>query len=235
MRIRPVLRREDLAERLADDALRLRDAGPLGIRRVAEEEVDALIADRGELADVGPLAVDGCVVDLVVARVHDAPAGRLEHDRGRVRDRVRHANEFDPERAEIERLVAGRDLAQLRFARKAVLVQLRLDQAEREPRRDDDRNVHLAHEIRQRADVVLVAVREHDAADHLRALDEIGEVREDEVDAEMLVAREREACIDDDDRALGLVGGHVLPHLAEAAEGNDPADAHQSSCVAPSH
>ena len=170
------------------------------------------------------------MVELVVAGVHDAAARRLEHDRGGVRDRVRHADELDPERAELERLVAGGDLAQLRLAREAVLVELRLDQAEREPRGDDDRNVHLAHEVRQRADVVLVAVREHDAADHLRALDEIREVREDEVDAEVLVAREREPGVDDDDRALGLVDGHVLPHLAEAAEGDDPADTQATRC-----
>src|SRR5918994_401568 len=32
--------RDDLAERLADDALRRREPGPLGVRRVAEQEVD---------------------------------------------------------------------------------------------------------------------------------------------------------------------------------------------------
>ena len=168
------------------------------------------------------------MVELVVACVHDAATGRFEHDGGCVGDRVRHTHELDPERAEVERLVARGDLAQLGLAREPVLVQLRLDQAEREPRRDDDRNVHLAHQVRQRADVILVAVRKHDAADHLRALDEVREVGQDEVDAEVLVARKREACVDDDDRPFGLVGRHVLPHLAEAAEGNDAADAHRS-------
>ncbi len=41
----------------------------------------------------------------------------------------------------------------------------------------------------------------------------------------MLVAREREAGVDDDDRAVRLVDGHVLADLAEAAERDDPADA----------
>ena len=72
-----------------------RDAGPLRVRRVAEQEVDAAVADLREPADVGALAVDRRVVELVVARVDAAAARRLEHDRGRIRDRVRHADELD--------------------------------------------------------------------------------------------------------------------------------------------
>ena len=121
----------------------------------------------------------------------------------------------------------GRDLTQLRVAQQAVLVELRLDEPEREPRRDDDRHRALAHQVRQRADVILVAVREHDAADHVLALAEVREVRQDEVDAEVLVAREREPGVDDDDRVVRLVDGHVLADLAEAAERDDPADAHR--------
>ena len=108
-----------------------------------------------------------------------------------------------------------------------MLVELRLDEREREPRRDHERDAHLAHEVRQRADVILVPVREHDRAHHLLPLAEVREVRQDEVDAEMLVAREREPGVDDDDRAVRLVDGHVLADLAEAAERDDPADAHR--------
>ena len=90
-----------------------------------------------------------------------------------------------------------------------------------------ERHAHLAHEVRQRADVILVPVREHDRAHHLLPLAEIREVGQDEVDAEMLVAREREPGVDDDDRAVRLVDGHVLADLAEAAERDDPAHAHR--------
>ena len=133
--------REDLAERLADDALRLRHAGPLRVRRVAEQEVDAAIADLGELADVGALAVDRRVVDLVVAGVHDPAAGRLEDDRDGVGNRMRHPDELDAERAEVERLVVRRDLAQVGLAQEAVLVELRLHEPERQPGREDRRDL----------------------------------------------------------------------------------------------
>ena len=105
--------REDLAERLAHDALGLRDARPLGVRGVAEQEVDAAAADLGEPADVGALPVHRRVVELVVAGVDAAAARRLEHDRGRVGDRVRHADELEPERPELDGIVAGHQLPQL--------------------------------------------------------------------------------------------------------------------------
>ena len=75
--------------------------------------------------------------------------------------------------------------------------------------------------------MVLVAVREHDRADV--DAPEIVEVRQHEVDAEMLVAREREPCIDDDRVAAVLVDGHVLPDLAEAAERDDADGIHSLS------
>ena len=224
--------RDDHPERLADDALRLREAGPLGVGRVSEQEVDAAVPDLGELADVGALAVHRRVVELVVAGVDDASARRLQHDRGRVGDRVRHADQLDPERAELHRRIVRRHLAQLRLAQEPVLVQLRLHETERQPGGDDDGHVHLAHQVRQPADMVLVAVREHDGADHRLALLQIRDVAEHEVDAEVLVAREREAGVDDDDRIVRLVDGHVLPDLAQPAERDDPADTHPRSLVA---
>ena len=209
-------RRDDLPERLADDALGAREARALGVRRVAEQQVDAAVAELGEPADVGAQPVDRRVVELPVAGVEDAARRSSRSRCRRVRDRVRHADELEPERPELDRAALGVDLAQLGRAQQAVLVELRLDEAEREPRRPDLVDLHLAHQERQRADVVLVRVGEHDRADLLVA--EVAEVREDQVDAEVLVARERHAGVDDDPLAADLVDGHVLADLAEAAE-----------------
>ena len=66
--------------------------------------------------------------------------------------------------------------------------------------------------------MVLVRVREDDGADVGLPLDEVREVRQDEVDAEVLVAREREAGVDDERAPVVLEHGHVLADLAEAAE-----------------
>ena len=98
--------------------------------------------------------------------VEDASRRRLEHDRDAVRNRVRHAHEVERERADPDLLVRHR-LLQLGRRREAVLVELRLDQPERQLRRDHLVAVDLAQQVRQPADVVLVPVREHDRVDAL--------------------------------------------------------------------
>ena len=92
---------DDLAKRLADDALRRRDPRTFRVRRVAEHQVDALVAELREPADVGLQTVDGRVVELPVAGVNDAAGGRLEHDGDAVRHRMRHADERDAERTDV--------------------------------------------------------------------------------------------------------------------------------------
>ena len=67
--------------------------------------------------------------------------------------------------------------------------------------------------------MVLVRVGEHDRAQ--LAVAQVLEVGQDEVDAEVLVAREREPGVDDDGLPGGLEDGHVLPDLTEPAEWDD--------------
>ena len=210
--------RDDLAERLADEPLRAREPRPLRVRRVAEQEIDAAVADLGEPPDVGAEAVHRRVVELPVARVQHAAGVGLDQDRDVVRNGVRHAHELEAERAELERRPLRVDLAQLGRAEQAVLVQLRLDEAERQAGRPDLGDLDLPHQIRQPPDVVLVRMRQHDRAKPARAVPEIREVREDEVDAEVLVTRKRETGVDDEGAALVLEHGHVLSDLAEPAE-----------------
>jgi hypothetical protein len=114
-------------------------------------------------------------------------------------------------------------LAQLGGAEEAVLVELRLHEPECQPRRPDRTHVDLAHQVRERTHVVLVAVRQDDRADRGPALPEVREVGKHEIDPEVLVARKREPGVHEDDRAVALVRGHVLADLTEAAERDDPA------------
>ena len=217
----PFAQRDDLAERLPDEPLRPGVAGPLGVRRVSQQEVDAEVAELGETAHVGLEAVDGRVVDLVVRRVEDAPAAHLDDDAGVVGYRVRHPHELEAERPFLDRPVLRPHLDELRAVGQLVLGELRLDEAERQPGADDPRHVHLAQEVRQAAHVILVRVREHDGIDWAPAVGEVRDVGEYEVDAEVLVAREREAGVDHEAAAVALDHRHVLSHLAEAAERDD--------------
>ena len=68
------------------------------------------------------------------------------------------------------------DLAQLRSTEQAVLVELRLHEAERQPRRPNLRHGNLAQEVWKRSHVVLVSVCEDDGANIGGAFPQVREV-----------------------------------------------------------
>ena len=114
------------------------------------------------------------------------------------------------------------DLAQGRPVRELVLAQLGADQPERELRAIDRHLEQVAQNVRQSADVVLVRVGYEKAAHVFAALPEVGDVRNDEVDAEHLLVREHEPRIDDEDVVPDLEREHVLSDFTDATQGNDP-------------
>jgi hypothetical protein len=73
--------------------------------------------------------------------------------------------------------------------------------------------VELAQHERQGADVILVPVGEHDRVDVFGALAQVGEVRQHQVDAELIRRGEHQARVDHDDAAVVLDDHHVLADL----------------------
>ena len=65
-------------------------------------------------------------------------------------------------------------------------------------------------------------VRDHDRLDVVDALAQVGEVRQHEVDAELLGGREAQPGVDHDDAPAVLDDGHVLADLAHASQREDP-------------
>ncbi len=78
-----------------------------------------------------------------------------------------------------------------------------------------------AQQVRDGADVVLVAVGEHDRLDVVEAVLEVAEVGQDQVHARLVVLGEEHAAVDDEQAAVVLEHVHVAANLAEAAERNE--------------
>ncbi len=213
--------RDDLAEGLSHKPLGARDAGPLGIRRVAEEQVDAAIAELGEPSDIGAQAVDGRVIELPVAGMENPTRRGLDGERNRVGDGVGNAHELDAERADLDRAPLRLRLPELGRLKQTMLVELGLGQPESQSRCPDLWHAHLSEQIRERTDVVLVGMREDHGPDAVAAVDEVRHVWEDQVDAQVLVPGERKPGVDDDDLAVEIVDRHVLADLADAAQRDD--------------
>ncbi len=97
-------RLHDVAEGLADGPLGRRVARVLGARRVGQEAQDALLAELGQLVEVGQLAVDRRVVELEVAGVDDEAERRAQGDAHGVGDGVADAEGGRREDADLDRV-----------------------------------------------------------------------------------------------------------------------------------
>ncbi len=217
------LRRGEVALEGGAD-LRLRGGEPrdLGVRGVGHEQVHALLAETGEGAQVRDAAVERQLVHLEVAGVQDGAGVRVDGDGERVRDRVVHGHELALERAELDDVVFL-DHAGARL--DPVLLELGLDQGEGQLGADHGDVVAQAQQVRHGADVVLVAVGQDDADDVVHAVPDVVEVRQDQVDAGLVLLGEEDAAVDDEDLAVDLEGDHVAADLLEAAQLDDAAGA----------
>ena len=66
--------------------------------------------------------------------------------------------------------------------------------------------------------MVLVAVRQDDRANLVAVLEKIGDVRDDDVDAQQFLLGEQDAAVDDDDGVVHGERHHVHPEFAESAQ-----------------
>jgi hypothetical protein len=93
--------RDHLVEHRADVALERREAGHVGVGRVDEEEVDAVLAEARERAQVGEAPVEGQLVHLEVAGGEHRPGIRVDRDGERIGDRVVDRDELEVERTDL--------------------------------------------------------------------------------------------------------------------------------------
>ena len=129
------------------------------------------------------------------------------------------AERDDRERSDVD-LVAGVE-RRTRVVVELVLLDLVAEQAAGQRAGVHGHARELRQHVRQRADVVLVGVGDEERPHVLAALLEIGDVGDDEVDAEHLLVGEHEAAVDDDDVVAVLEHVHVLADLPHPAERDD--------------
>ena len=210
---------EHRVEHRPDVPLRRDEAGDLRVGGVREQQVDALGAEPREAGQVGDPPVERQLVHLEVAGVQHQPGRGPDGHGQRVRDGVVDREELTLERP--QRLPPALAHGQ-RVRLDPPLGQLGLDQRERELR-PDQRDVRLVGEqVRHGADVVLVAVGEHDRLDVFEPVEDRREVRQDQVDARLLDVGEEHAAVDDEQLAVVLEDGHVAPDGTEAAQWHHP-------------
>src|ERR1700681_4636290 len=115
---------------------------------------------------------------------------------------------------------SGTDFAQVGVVEELVFVELIFDVGQRELGRPN-RNIQFTENPRQSADVIFVAVRKDDAAHVLAIFEKIGNVGDDDVDAQQLGFREHQAGVNYDNVIAKTDGHAVHTELAHPAQRNN--------------
>ena len=111
---------------------------------------------------------------------------RFDGQREAVHQAVGHANAFDTKRRDVPRHPGG-DFVHVRRVFQVMLCEFVGQESECQAGAED-RHVEVLQNIRQRADMVLVRVSEHDGFELVSSLQQIADVRDDQIDAQKIGA-----------------------------------------------
>jgi len=215
-----VRRGEDPLQGRFDVALVRREARGLGIGGVGHEQVDALLTEPGEAAQVGEPVVERELVHLEVAGVQDGARLRPDHHRQRVGDGVVDRQELQVELADRDPIALADD-PQVDIA-QAVLTQLLAHQRQGEPGAEDGKVAATPQQVRDGADVVLVAMGQHQRLRLVEPVLDQMQAGQDQVDAGVLLGREEHPAVDEQQFAVDLEGAHVPADVAVPAQRGHP-------------
>ena len=193
-------------------------AGGFGVEdvgAVSDQRQDAAVADGGQLRGRSRRAHLRRIIQLPVAGVEDAAIGRIDDERVAFGDGVGKRDIGETERAQLERAAHGDDL-ELHLVLQPFFLQLLRNQAGGE-RGGIERHLQFSGEIGDGADMIFMAVGEHDAEQILAALLDEGEIGQHHVDAGIARVTKGHAEIDHHPFALAAIEIDVHANLAGAA------------------
>src|SRR5690242_11795697 len=199
-------------------ALRRREARPLDVGRITEKSQHAFAAIFGERMQIKSRAIDGRLVNLEVSCVNDHAKGRSNRECNTIQSTVRYGNKLNFVRPSFDE-TAGNDFAQRRGIKQPRFFQALFHQRQRKAR-SINRNIQIAKNVRQRADMVFMSVRQHDGMNFRTVLLQVGNIRDDEINAQKLGLGEHHAGVNDDDVVTEPQDHHVHAEFAEPAKRN---------------
>ncbi|MPM45358.1 hypothetical protein SDC9_92045 [bioreactor metagenome] len=211
--------RHDALQCRGDVLLQRREAGRLGVGGVGHEQVDALLTELGEPAQVGDPAVERELVHLEVTGDQDRARLGANKDGQGIGNRVRDRDELGIEGRQLDP-VALRHHVQAGSA-EPVLLQLGLQERQGQFRAVD-RNVRAQlQQVGHGPDVVLVPVGEHQGDNVVQSVRNGAHVGQNQVDAGLVFLGEQHAAVDDQELPLGFQDVHVASNLPQASQGKD--------------
>ena len=211
---------EQVLEAFANGTLRLCVARALGVRALGHKRQHSAVAEFAETRQVDYSALDGGIIYLEVAGVDYHASRRVDSKRAGVRNGMVNTDKLNGHAAHAY-ILTRLHYVQGSLRKQTVLLELSLYQTESKTGAVY-RHVDLLEEVRQRADVILVAVGYNYSAETVAVLLKIREIRNNQVNAGHVVVRERKSAVNDEHIVAAFVNVKVLANLVKSAERGEP-------------
>ena len=209
---------ECLIKRWTNGGFRLDEAWNLSVGGIHHQQIHALFTKLAELHQIGDAMVERQLIELDIAGIDEASGRSLHEHSQSVRNGMRDVHKLKIERTDLQ-LVASLDLNQSRI--DAMLLALGFDESQRELG-TDQRNIRTKlQQIRHATDMILVAVGEHQSIDLVETILDVMEVRQDQINARLLLFREKHTAVDEQQMAVVFDHVHVTADFTKTAKGHD--------------
>ena len=178
----------------------------------------ATLVEFCQFSDVAGPTIYRRVIQFIIPAMHNQPQRRPDSQPNGIRDAVTHVIRFHLERPQMHHISRFHRLELDTLFQ--IAPQLHFDQATCQFRRVDRRS-ELLQEMRQRADVILMPVRDHDATDTIFLALQIAIVGDNVIHAWHIAFREHHPDVNDQDVTPVFQGHHILTNFPQTAQGND--------------
>ncbi len=165
------------------------------------------------------VVIHRCLIDLEIARMNHHAHRRPDRQRHAINRAVRHRNKFHFKRPDLHQPSRHR-FKQLRRIQQPRLRQPLLHQRQREPRPING-HIQVAQNVRQRPDVILMPVRQHNRPHVLPVLFQISDVRNHQVHAQQFGLREHHSRVHHQNIVAEPECHHVHSEFAKPPKGNN--------------
>ncbi len=188
----------------------------LRVRRIGKQGQNPFVPKLSQAVQVDHFSLCRGAVDLKISRMDQNASGGMDGKGYRIRDGVVDMNELDIHAPKLN-MIARLDHHRLHGILKAVLFQLAVDQCQGE-RSAINRDIDLFQQIRQRSDVILVAMCQYNPADMLRIPLHKGEIRDHQIHTEHITIWESHTAVHNHHIAFALKDRKVLANFVQSAE-----------------
>src|SRR5450755_1443276 len=208
---------EDLIKRIVDHALRWSIAGRFDAGAITHHHKHALVAEATEHPEIGRLAIDRCIVELIVARVDDISQRRADHKTDGIGNAMIDAEELDHALTQLQ-LIAGRDHIDRCLIEQPMFLEFDINQALCQARRIDGREIQHWQNVRQSANVIFMTVSNEDTAYTRLLVCKIARIGNNQVDTKHFIIGEHHPGINNDNVVTVLNDQHILSDLSQTSE-----------------